>query len=171
MNLSQYTEPLSRTPEILRVVLVGPPEEWLNARHVPDVFSPREALAHLLIVEREWGWIFRIQRVLDPDYTEDGQEILEADYARANTIESMLDEFHSIRIRSIERLHELDLSPSDLEKSVFDPEFGVESVRNQLAGWVAHDLYHLGQIFKSFASLYQDEIGPYQQHLNLPHFN
>ncbi|MCW5935915.1 MAG: DinB family protein [Fimbriimonadaceae bacterium] len=171
MDLSRYTEPLGRTPAMLAAALRGQPDEWLDAKHTPDVFSPREAVAHLLIVEREWGWIFRIKRVMDPKYREDGQDILETDYAQAHTVEDMLREFEAVRRRSLQLLLELGLAESDMERSVHDPEFGTESVRNQLAGWVAHDLYHLGQIYKSYASLYREEIGPYQQHLNLPDFN
>jgi hypothetical protein len=170
-DLSRFTEALSRTPGILRAVLEGQPDAWLDSRHAEDVFSPREALAHLIIVEREWGWVFRIKRVLDPSYSEDGQDFAEADYAAQHTIAEMLLEFEAIRRCSLSSLMALGLREEDLSVSTHDPEFGVESVENQLAGWIGHDLYHLGQIFKSYASLYADDIGPYQQHLNLPHFN
>ncbi len=170
-DLERFTEPFSRTPGILRAVLQDQPAAWLDARHAEDVFSPREALAHLLIVEREWGWTFRIQRVLDPSHSVEGEDILESAFAAQHSIAEMLDEFESVRENSLRRLSELALTEADLAISTHDPEFGEESVLNQLAGWIGHDLYHLGQIFKSFASIYSDDIGPYQQHLNFPHFN
>ena len=164
-------EPLSQTPSLLKSLAAAYPGDWLDCRHADDVFSPREAMAHLLIVEAQWGWIFRIKRILDPAYSEDGLDLDEADYARTHSIEEILNDFGRARDRSLDQLLELNLSEEDLLPSVHDPEFGNESVQNQLAAWAAHDLYHMGQMFKSFAHRYREEIGPYQQPLNLPHFN
>lgn len=171
MDIDRYTDPLKRTPAMLRAAVTGLSEAWLDAKHSEDTVSPREAVAHLVLVEREWGWVYRIKRLLDPAHVEDGVEVDETAYAREHSIEELLTEFERVRENSLEGLGLLNLTAEDLLKSSHDPEFGMESVQNQLAGWVAHDLYHLGQIFKSYASLYKEEIGPYQEHLNLPHFN
>lgn len=171
VDLSRYTSSLAMTPSILRAAVQGRPDSWLDSKHADDVFSPRETVAHLVIVEREWGWIYRIKRILDPTYKEDGEDILETEYATLHAVDRLLAEFDDVRRQSIQKLQELELTQDDLARSAHDPDFGTETVRHQIAGWVAHDLYHLGEVFKSFSMQLIDEIGPYQQHLNLPHFN
>ncbi|MCW5934130.1 MAG: DinB family protein [Fimbriimonadia bacterium] len=171
MDLSRYTEPLSLTPLVLRTVIEGRPDTWLDARHAAEVYSPREVIAHLVLVDRDWGWLARIEKILDPAYDEDTPPLAEQDYAKQRSVEELLDEFDAVRSMKVEQLLKLGLTESDLHKSTTDEEFGTETIANILAAWVTHDLYHLGMIFKSFASLWTEEIGPYQAHLNLPNFN
>jgi hypothetical protein len=45
------------------------------------------------------------------------------------------------------------------------------TLRELIHTWAAHDLYHLGQIYKSFSMNFVEKIGAWQASLNLPHFN
>jgi uncharacterized damage-inducible protein DinB len=169
LDVSPYTEPLSRTPAILRAVIEGRPDVWLDSRHAPDVKSPRKAVVHLAYCERE-SFVTRARYILDPDFV-GPDDLAEHEAALlAMTMPELLDDFEAHRAQSLTDLADLRLTTQDLQKQRTD-EIGTQTVGNLLATWVAHDLYHLGQIFKSFSALYLDQIGPYQQFLNLPHFN
>jgi uncharacterized damage-inducible protein DinB len=174
LDLSEFTEPLALAPGVLRAVLTGRPEAWLDRRHAEDVVSPRETVAHLLICEAEESWIDRLQILLDPSF-----EVTQGEYACTSDAElaakkplpQLLDEFERWRGANLMALESLHLDQKDLNRSRTEEGFGSQTVGNLLATWVAHDLYHTGQIFKSFSAPYIDRIGPYQKYLNLPHFN
>ena len=174
LDVAPYTDPLSRPPAILRAVVEGRPDAWLDSRHAPDVVSPRETVAHLLLCEAEESWIDRIRHVMDPErafvpgpYAGLG----DADLAAARSPAELLNDFASWRSRNVRELAALDLTLGDVETGGGDAEFETQTVGHLLATWVAHDLYHLGQIFKSYSALYVGRVGPYQRYLNLPHFN
>ena len=173
LDLTPYVAPLSRTPAMLRAVVEEQPDAWLDRRHAPDVVSPREAVAHLLLCEAEDSWPTRIRRLREP-----ARPLPSGPYDGIGDVElatrppgELLDEFEAWRGRNVRELEAMRLTPEDLETGRTDPEFGIQTVGNVLATWVAHDLYHLGGILKSYASPYADRIGPYQRFLNLPHFN
>jgi hypothetical protein len=170
LDVREYTEPLSRTPAILRATVEGRPDAWLDSRHAEDVFSPREAVRHLAFCERE-SYITRARYILEPGAAFPSTEAADRAFLKSLSVEEMVDDFEMHRMRSLTELAGLNLSESDLGKEWRDEELGTQTVGNLLATWVAHDLYHLGQIFKSYSALYVDEIGPYQMFLNLPHFN
>jgi len=142
----------------------------MGQKHAEDVVSPRQAVGHLLLCECE-GWIERILYVLDPSSVQPMDEAAELARIRTLTLDQTLDEFAERRATAITRLEGLGLTEEDLARSYDDPEIGTFDVKSVLACWVAHDLYHLGQVYKSFASVWKDEIGPWQAFLNLPHFN
>ncbi|MBS1715794.1 MAG: DinB family protein [Armatimonadetes bacterium] len=170
IDVSRYTSPLSRTPRELRTIVQGRTDEELASRHAADVVSPRQAVGHLLLCECE-GWIERVKFVLDPQSVSPMDEVAELARIRTLSLDQTLDEFEERRLMAIDRLRGLGLSEDDLERSYDDEEIGPFTVRSVLACWVAHDHYHLGQIYKSFAALWKDEIGPWQAFLNLPNFN
>ncbi|RYG23658.1 DinB family protein [bacterium] len=173
LDLTEYTVPLSRTPGLLRAAVEGVPDEWLDRRHAHDVVSPREAVAHLLVCEAEESWVERIRHLLDPNHVFSAGPyagLSDADLAGSHTIPVLLGAFEAYRSQSLRDLESLGLTQDDLGKC-WDDELGTPTVGNLLATWVAHDLYHMGQIFKSYSVPYVDLIGPYQRFLNLPHFN
>jgi len=170
LDLRPYTEPLSRAPGILRAVIEGQPDEWLDRRHDPEVLSPRETVAHLVLCEQE-SWVQRVQRIMNPELGFPKMEVSEEELLARQSLSSLLDEFASVRAKCLRDLEALELSESDLDRLAEHPRLGPVTVRQLLSTWVAHDLYHLGQIFKSYSAPFKDEIGPYQKFLNLPQFN
>jgi len=168
-EITKFTEPLSLTPGLLRAVVAGRPDEWLDRRHAPDVVSPREAVAHLVLCEGYGTWIDRTRKILDPSYMANTDEtVSEATLLASRTLDALLDEFEALRATAIQQLRDLNLTEPDLK--VLNA-VGTCTVGQLLSTWVAHDLYHIGQIFKSFAAPCESEIGPYQRYLNLPNFN
>jgi len=168
-DITQFTQPLSLTPNLLRAVVAGRPDDWLDRRHAADVCSPREAVAHLVLCEGYGTWIDRTRKILDPNYVAGTDEtVSEATLLASRTLDMLLDEFEALRATAIQQLRDLNLTEADLQTV---NAAGTCTVGQLLSTWVAHDLYHIGQIFKSFAAPYETEIGPYQRYLNLPHFN
>lgn len=90
---------------------------------------------------------------------------------RSHTVSELLAEFDALRLQRIQDLINLKLSTGDLEKRGIHSKFGPFKLEELLSTWVAHDLYHIGQIFKSYSAIYVGKIGPWQNYLNLPHFN
>ncbi len=174
LDLGEFLDPLARTPALLRSVVNGVSESWLDRRHAPDVVSPRLAVAHLLRCEVDESWIMRIQfvRGLLPEIPAGVYDGLSgAQMVGMHTVSELLDEFEAARQQNLRDLVALQLTTADLQCSFTEPDFGTQTVAHLLATWVAHDLYHLGQIFKSYSAPYVDQIGPFQYFLNLPHFN
>jgi uncharacterized damage-inducible protein DinB len=132
--------------------------------------SPREAVTHMVLCERE-SWITRVKQFFGDDEAIPGVSIDEDELLAVSTIPELLSEFESLREKCIQELIGLNLSERDLERQRTHTRLGTVKLRQLLATWVAHDLYHLGQIFKSYSAVYVNEIGPWQEFLNLPNFN
>lgn len=173
LDLTPFTVPLRRTPPVLRCVVSGRPDHWLDCRYAVDVFSPREAVAHLVICERE-SWVMRLRRILEPDRTFPENlngEVRAAQLSSTTPVQQLLEEFEVLREIRVAELEGLGLVAEDLERSAASPDLGPCTGLEFLNMCVAHDLYHLGQIFKSYSAQFVGQIGPYQEFLNLPHFN
>jgi len=164
---------LERTPILTKEVYVDRPAAWLDSRHGADCLSPRETLGHL--IEGEIGlWIPRARHILqskeespfEPFDVTVGNKI---SYQRS--VEDLVDEFARLRAASLLELERLQINDLYLGKIGIHPKFGRVTLDELLSTWVAHDLYHLGQIFKAFAAPFQASIGPWQEFLNLPNFN
>jgi hypothetical protein len=164
---------LARTPEIVRETLGLRLDAWLDARHISDGFSPREALGHMIHAEDE-NWIPRIRHILELGEGEPfkpfdvlGGNLMSHETGMPELIEAFADRRHA----SLEQLARLSITTDDLGKTGLHPAFGRVTLDQLLSTWVAHDLYHLGQIFKSFSAPFREAIGPWQEFLNLPNFN
>jgi uncharacterized damage-inducible protein DinB len=170
-DLSPFIEQLNRTPLELRTLIEGRSDAWLDRKHAAEVVSPRQAVAHLVLCEGYESWIVRIRAILDPEKPMVVEEMSSRQLLEMYSLTELLDKFQSLREWSIHELEAMQLSEEDLEVRRSDSEDWSESVGELLATWPAHDLYHLGQILKSFAAPFQTQIGPYQHFLNLPNFN
>ncbi len=63
--IGETTSVLRRTPELLRALLVGLPDEWTETTDVPDNgWRPRDVVGHLITGELT-DWIERTQRILE----------------------------------------------------------------------------------------------------------
>jgi uncharacterized damage-inducible protein DinB len=155
---------------MLRAIIEGQPDAWLDSRHDPQVMSPRQAVAHLVLIDRE-SWVLRIKRALNDEPTPALNLMEEDELLAITTIANLLEKFEVLRAQRVQELKDLNLTEVDLKKSGTHSKFGPFILEELLTTWVAHDLYHLGQIFKSYSGQYVGKIGPWQNYLNLPHFN
>ncbi len=131
---------LSRTPEILRVLLTGLPPEWTRADEGPDTWSPFDVLGHLIHGEKT-DWIPRAGIVLGPSADK--------------------------RFPPFVRDAMFALDDEALSKTGIHPEFGEVTLRQHLATWVAHDLSHLAQVVRVLAKQYRGDVGPWIKYLSI----
>jgi len=72
-----------------------------------------------------------------------------------------------VRREHLDLLEELHLRPPDLERTGMHPALGRVTVRQLIAGWVAHDLTHVAQIARVMAKRYRDAVGPWRAYLGV----
>ncbi len=160
---------LERTPRVVRVLLQGLPDSWLRGDEGPDTWSPFDVVGHLIHGERT-DWIPRVEWILEHGESRafppfDRLAMLEA--SRGKTLEELLDTFETLRAGSLQRLRALELGAAGLDRTGRHPEFGVVTLRQHLATWVAHDLGHIAQVVRVMSKQYRDEVGPWRKYLRL----
>ncbi len=160
---------LSRTPNVLRALLLDLPDAWLHHGDGPGRWSPAEVLVHLIEGERSL-WVPRLEAILqqpgagqfDP-FTRDGN----IERARSTPVAHLLDEFEALRSASLRVLDARRISERDLARTGTHPEFGVVTLRQLLSTWTVHDLAHLTQIARTMARQYADDVGPWRAYLGV----
>ena len=156
-------EILARTPRALSALLEGISDDWARGAEHGEAWSPFDIVGHLIHGERT-DWVPRARIILergesrpfDP-YDRFAQERESA----GKSMDELLHEFATLRERNVVALGEFD----DLGKTGTHPEFGVVTLRELLATWVAHDLSHLRQIARVMAKRYTTEVGPWRAYL------
>jgi len=160
---------LRRTPVVLRTLLVEAPPAWTAATEGPGTWSPFDVVGHLIHGERT-DWVPRIEHLLRhgdavPFPPFDREAMFAASEGRS--LGELLDAFARLRTDSLTRVRELGLTDADLAKRGRHPEFGVVTLRQHLATWVAHDLSHVSQVVRVMARQYTDEVGPWRAYLSI----
>lgn len=162
-DLERSAEILERTPGTLRALLSDLSEVWIRGTEGPDTFSPFDVVGHLIDGE-ETDWIPRAKIILAggprPAF-EPYDRVRHRARNRGRTLESLLDEFESLRDANLELLRSWRLTEPQLELSGIHPVFGSVTLRQLLAGWVVHDLGHIAQIARVMAKQYKEEVGPW----------
>lgn len=159
-------EVLNRTPDTLRAMLAGLPDEWLHGREAPDAWSPYQVCGHMLHIE-ENDWIDRTHVILEHGTSREFEPVdREAGFARFRDwpVEEILTRFAEVRRANLDELSTL-LKPGDLDHRGVHPSFGEVTLSQLLATWVVHDLNHLNQIVKTMAKQYAEAVGPWREFL------
>lgn len=166
-ELAEATSVLERTPATLRALLGGLGDEWTRGDEGPETFSPFDVVGHLIDAE-ETNWIPRAKVFLAREPAGTFPAFDRFRHRQRNvgrSLESLLDEFATLRAANLELLRGWDLTPEDLSLSNEHPELGRVELRQLLATWVVHDLGHLAQIARVMAKQYRSEIGPWAAYL------
>jgi hypothetical protein len=87
--------------------------------------------------------------------------------SRGRSLSQLLDTFERLRAANVARLEELQLRDADLDRLGRHPEFGVVTMRQHLATWVAHDLSHVSQVVRVMARQYTEAVGPWRAYLSI----
>jgi len=163
------TPVLQRTPHVLRELLHDLPHEWTRATEGAGTWSPFDVVGHLVHGERT-NWMPRVEHILKygdavtfPKFDRDA--MFEA--SKGLSLAELLDAFERLRGESLDRLKRLALTDADLTRRGWHPEFGIVTMGQHLATWVAHDLDHLSQIVRVMARQYTDAVGPWQAYLRI----
>lgn len=168
-NVTDGAAVLERTPAALQAMLRGLPAAWTDATEGPDTWSPYVVIGHLIHGERT-DWIPRAEIILAQ-----GEHRTFAPYDRfaqfnespGKSLESLLDEFASLRATNLATLRGWQLTSSQLALKGNHPALGEVTLRQLLACWVAHDLGHVVQVARVMARQYRDEIGPWTAYLSV----
>ena len=160
---------LRRTPGVVRALLFDLPDAWTGATEGPRTWSPFDVVGHLIHGERA-DWVPRVEHVLRhgdavPFPVFDREAMFAA--SKGLSLGDLVDTFDRLRAESLDRLRALGLTDADLSRRGRHPEFGVVTMGQHLATWVAHDLGHVGQIVRVMARQYSDAAGPWKAYLSI----
>src|SRR5687767_15798065 len=104
--ISDAVAVLTRTPAALDALLRGLPDDWVSANEGADTWSPIDVLGHLIHGERT-DWVPRARIILehgDARAFEPFDRFAQFAESPARNIESLLDEFASLRQQSLRDL-------------------------------------------------------------------
>src|ERR1017187_6229448 len=160
---------LRRTPAAVHGLLLNLPEAWTGATEGGGTWSPFNVVGHLIHADRT-DWMTRVDHILRhgdtiPFPPFDREEMFAT--SKGLSLGTLLDTFDEVRAESLDRLLALGLTDADLARPGKHPEFGVVTMRQLLATWVAHDLNHLGQIARVMARQYTSAVGPWRAYLSI----
>ena len=160
---------LSRTPATLDALLRGLPDGWIAAHEGGATWSPFDVLGHLVHCEHA-NWMPRVRLILESGEShpfDAFDRLAQFSALGGRTLPDLLDEFASARQHNVHDLTTFALTSTDLDRRGQHPAFGVVTLRQLLATWVAHDLDHVVQISRVLARQYSNEVGPWRQFLRI----
>ena len=167
LELSDAIAVLERTPATFRTLLAGLPAVWTECNEGGDSWSPFVIMGHLVHGERT-DWISRAELVLaqGPDLRFIPYDrFAQFEDSRGKSLTMLLDEFSQLRSTNLATLRGWNLSAAQLNLRGEHPQFGVVTLRQLLATWVAHDLGHIAQTTRVMAKQYRDAVGPWRAYL------
>jgi hypothetical protein len=160
---------LSRTPAVVDQLLRNLPPGWVEATEGPETWSPYDVVGHLIHGERT-DWVPRVEHLLThgesvafPPF----DRFAQFEASAGKSLSELLDSFRVLRAESLMRLEKLGLTDRDMERTGRHPEFGMVTLGQHLATWVAHDLDHIMQIVRVMAKQYGDAVGPWRRYLRI----
>jgi hypothetical protein len=167
--LDEATAILSRTPATLDALLRGLPVGWIQAHEGGDTWSPYDVIGHLIHGERT-DWMGRVRIILEHGESrafDPFDRFAQFRESEGRSLENLLGEFAALRVSNLAALAALNLTAADLDRRGRHPSFGMVTLRQLLATWVAHDLDHISQIARVLARQYTDEVGPWRAYLRI----
>jgi hypothetical protein len=148
-------------------MLGGLPPAWTDATEGPDTWSPYVIVGHLIHAEHD-DWIPRAKIILAQGprrrFTP-YDRFAQFRESQGKSLEQLLDEFARLRAANVATLVGWQLTDAQLLLEGEHPEFGLVTLRQLLATWVAHDLGHIAQTARVMAKQYRNAIGPWRAYL------
>ena len=166
--ISETTELLRRTPDLLRTLLDQLPESWLDTPDVAGSWTPKDVVGHLITGE-ETDWIERTKRILEHGTTlpfDRFDRFAHADRDVDATLDQLVERFAALREDNLGRLRTL-AGEADLDRRGLHPSLGEVTLRELLATWSVHDLDHVSQIFAGIAGSRDNTVGPWKTYLGI----
>lgn len=160
---------LARTPATVDAMLRGLDDGWITANEGENTWSAFDVVGHLIHGERT-DWVPRARIILEhgesrpfDKFDRFGQFAV----SDGRTLDSLLDEFATLRRENLRALGAMRLTSTDLDRRGRHPELGAVTLRQLLATWMAHDLDHVVQISRVLARQYAAEVGPWTAYLRI----
>ena len=160
---------LTRTPATLDALLRGLPEWWTHANEGANTWSAFDVVGHLIHGE-ETDWIPRVNIILQHGESRTFEKFnreAQFEVSQPQTLDGRLDQFAALRRENLRALAALRLRDADLDRTGRHPAFGVVTMRQLLATWVAHDLDHVMQVSRVLGRQYGDDVGPWRAYLRV----
>jgi hypothetical protein len=166
--LAETTDLLRRTPDVLRSLLVGIKDSWIDTPDREGGWTPKDVVGHLVTAELD-NYLSRAKHILEhgvnaPFEPFDRFAMLERD--KAATLDELVERFADLRARNVAELAEL-IGDADLDRRGVHPALGEVTMRELLATWTVHDLDHIGQIFAAMAGSHDAEVGDWKRYLGI----
>ncbi len=143
---------LERTPRTLDSLLRGLPDDWVRSNEGGETWSPFDVIGHLIHGELT-DWVPRARIILDQGEGRRSTSSIGSRNSKfpGRTLDSLLDEFATLRRDNLSQLMALRVTEADLDRKGRHPELGPVTLRQLLSTWVAHDLDHVVQISRTLA--------------------
>jgi DinB superfamily len=166
--LTDTTALLARTPDVLRALLIGLPDDWTDTPDAPDGWRPRDVVGHLITGEQT-DYMGRVRRLLEhgtslPFDRFDRFAMLERDNGRS--LDELVEQFAVLRQGNLAALADL-VRDADLDRRGLHPSLGEVTLRELLSTWAVHDLDHIGQIYAGLAGSHDADVGPWKAYLGI----
>jgi hypothetical protein len=166
--IATTTDLLARTPQVLRALLIGLPDDWTDAPDAADGWRPRDVVGHLITAEQT-DWMLRTRRILEhgtsvPFDRFDRFAMLDRD--AGIHLDQLVEQFAALRTENLATLADL-VTGADLDRRGLHPSLGEVTLRELLATWAVHDLDHLSQIHAGLAGSYDVVVGPWKAYLGI----
>ena len=166
--MAETTALLTRTPDVLRTLLIGLPDAWTDTPDVADGWRPRDVVGHLITGEQT-DWMLRTRRIL-----EHGTSLAFDRFERFAMLErdagvpldDLVERFATLRNANLAALGDL-VTDADLDRRGLHPSLGEVTLRELLATWAVHDLDHIGQIYAGLAGSHDADVGPWKGYLGI----
>lgn len=158
---------LRQTPRTLAAMLGDLPGPWLDATDGAGSWSPFVIVGHLIHGERA-DWIPRARIVLEQRSERrftPYDRFAQFEESRGKGMRDLLAEFAALRSANLEILQGWGLTDAEMALEGIHPDFGLVTLRQLLATWVAHDLGHVAQVARVMAKQYREEVGPWRAYL------
>lgn len=166
--LADTTNLLRRTPDVVRALLYGLPEAWVNTPDTDGGWRPRDVVGHLITAEQD-NWIARIERLLEHGTSRAFDSFNRTAHVGRDdelTLDQLVDRFTELRAADLARLAEL-VTDADLDRRGLHPALGEVTLRQVLASWTVHDLDHVAQIYAGLAGSRDAAVGPWKTYLGI----
>lgn len=168
-SLDEAQSLLRNAPATYAALLARLPPRLLEANEGPGTWSPIDVLRHVVWCEEgDWMERVRIIREHGPGRTFEPLD-REGGFVRYAgwPVERLLQEFATLRARSLEEVEGLSLRSDDLAAEGSHPRFGRVTLEELLATWVTHDLAHLNQISRVLTREVGQHVGPWREFFSL----
>jgi hypothetical protein len=169
VNLKETISLLEQTPQVMRALLDGLPDDLIRCNEGPGTWSAFDVLGHLIHGEKT-DWVPRAKIILNegekhPFDPFDREAMLES--SKGKNLAELLEEFDHLRRENLETLRAMNLSSSDYERKGMHPALGSVTLGELLATWVVHDLDHLTQVLRVRAKHFGSAVGPWKAYLSV----
>ena len=167
-ELSNTIAILAHTPAALDGLLRGLPEMWTDANEGEGTWTSFDVLKHLIEADRV-NWMPRARHILTYSDNRPFEPFDRSGglYEGKETLPELLDAFAQQRGEKVADLRAFNLTMQDLELRGVHPALGEVTLSQLLATWAVHDLTHLHQITRVFASQYRETVGPWKKFLGV----